>query len=91
MQSIPGDAFMLQCCVRNMCAVRHAWFWFWWFLGKYLWSNWTRKTKWAAYLMSQLCDQNLVLIGPRLTGEVRLGYWAGGSLGEPADGSVLGC
>ena len=37
------------------------------------WSNWTRKTKWVAHLMSQLCDQNLVLIGPRLTGEVRLG------------------
>ena len=38
-----------------------------------LWSNWTGKTKWVAYLMSQLCDQNLVLIGPWLTGEVRLG------------------
>ena len=49
------------------------------------------KTKWVAYLMSQLGDQNLVLIGPRMTGEARLGKWAGGTLGEPADGSVLGC
>jgi hypothetical protein len=36
------------------------------------WSNWTRKTKWVAYLISHCC-QNLVLTGPSLTVGVKGG------------------
>ena len=41
--------------------------------------------------MSQLCDQNVVLMRPRLTSEVRLSQRAGGTVGKPVGGSVLGC
>ena len=38
------------------------------------WSNWTRKTKWVAYLISHCC-QNLVLTGPSLTVGVKGGMY----------------